>query len=158
MTYSTEPYNLDAYGNSPTTGVNIKFWQKKLKDKKKRKNRLDILRYAVCLYLYIFIHWPQKEYTTPWSSFQRAHPDKKKLGAHFRAATAECWPQDHHSSFLPRYLSTYKPALFEYNIFPHATTMPWWRFTLLGSIALQNQVVIAHTKTWNLHANNLLLQ
>ena len=54
-------------------------------------------------------------------------------------------------SFLPRYLSTDKPALFEYNIFPQATATPWWGITLLGSIALQNQVIIiTHKETWNL--------
>jgi len=59
--------------------------------------------------------------------------------------------------FLPHYLSTDKPALFEYNVFPQATATTWWGITLLGTIALQNQVNITHKETWNLRANKLLL-
>lgn len=75
---------------------------------------------CICIYSFIGL---KKNIQHP-VQVSREPIQTKKLGAHFRAATAKCWPQDHHSSFLPRYLSTYKPALFEYNIFPHATTMP----------------------------------
>jgi hypothetical protein len=72
--------------------------------------------------VFVYIHLlASAKHTQRPGQVSRVSPSRhKKLSAHFRAATAECWPQD-HSSFLPRYLSTDKPALFEYNVFPQAT-------------------------------------